>query len=309
MAMVIRRIFDRGGAQMAAQMLPHEPRSGITERLDLTYTPSPNARAADTMLDVFTQDTGTGALPTVIWIHGGGWVAGDKAQIASYLKILAAQGYTTVGLNYTRGPDGIYPTAIQQLTTALTFLLDHADQFRIDPSRLVIAGDSAGAQLASQVATMITNPDYANLVGIRPTVSPDQLRGVILNCGVYDLDEMARATGLGLWGFRKCLWAYTGSRDWAVTPAGTQMSTIRFVSAQFPPTYISGGNGDPLTPGQSTPMAERLRRLGVPLTTRFFAPDHQPEQPHEYQFALGTAEADAALAETLTFLKGLFGRS
>lgn len=305
MAMAIRRIFERGGARLAAQMLPHVPGSGLVERLDLRYATQDKGSAADISLDVFAPDTGTDALPTVVWIHGGGWIAGDKSDVASYLKIIAAQGYTTVGLNYTRGPQAHYPTAVQQLNTALEYLLSRAGELRIDPDRIVLAGDSAGGQLASQLAVMITNPDYARQVGERPAIGPEQLRGVILNCGVYDLDMMNRATGLVGWGFRKCLWAYTGSRDWAATPAGTQMSTLRFVTPDFPPTYISGGNGDGLTAGQSVPLAERLRRLDVPVTTGFFADDHQPAQPHEYQFALGTAEADQALAATLTFLKGV----
>ncbi len=307
MAMVIRRIFERGGRQSMVQMLPHMPTVGIAELLDQPYAPSPTRTATDTALDVFAPDTGTDALPTVIWIHGGGWIAGDKSQIAPYLRVLAAQGYTTVGLNYTRGPQGRYPTALRQLDAAIGYLIDHAGELRIDPTRLVLAGDSAGAQLASQLAALVTNPEFARQVGIRPRLAPEQLRGMVLNCGVYDLDMMSRAKGLVGWGFKKTLWAYTGSRDWAKTPAGTQMSTLRFVTRDFPPTYISGGNGDGLTAGQSKPMAERLRRLGVPVTARFFDDGHEPPQPHEYQFALGTAEADEALTATLTFLKELPG--
>lgn len=305
MAMVIRRVFERGGAQSAAGMLPHVP-DGVTGRLDL-----PSATGArhdrDTRFDVFRPDSATGPLPTVVWIHGGGWVAGHKSDVAPYLKVLAAQGFTTVGLDYTRGPEAHYPTAVRQLNQALAHLIERADDYGIDPTSIVLAGDSAGAQLASQLTTMITNPTYAGQVGIAPALRPEQLAGVILNCGVYDLDMMSRATGLVGWGFKKALWAYTGSRHWATTPAGTQMSTLRFVTRDFPPTYLSGGNGDGLTTGQSIPLAERLRTLGVPVSALFFDDDHQPPQQHEYQFALGTAEADEALTATLTFLKTLPG--
>lgn len=313
MAMVIRRVFERGGAQAVEQMLPHVPTSGIVATLDRRYAVSVTGSAIDTCLDVFYPDTGTGsetdaghcALPTVIWIHGGGWIAGDKSDVAPYLKILAAQGYTMVGLNYTRGPAAHYPTAVEQLNSAIGYLAAHAAELRIDPSRIVLAGDSAGAQLASQLAALITNPEYAALVDVHPAIDRDRLKGVILNCGVYDLEMMSRGTGLTGWGFKKTLWAYTGSRDWASTPAGTQMSTLRFVTGDFPPTYISGGNGDRLTAGQSIPMADRLRRLGVQVTSVFFDAEHEPAQPHEYQFALGSSEADDALQATLQFLRGL----
>jgi acetyl esterase/lipase len=54
-------------------------------------------------LDVFHPGEGGAPLPTIVWIHGGAFLSGDKGQIANYLKILAAKGYTTVGVNYSLG--------------------------------------------------------------------------------------------------------------------------------------------------------------------------------------------------------------
>src|SRR5690606_25571039 len=118
-------------------------------------------------------------------------------------------------LNYTVGPEAVYPTAVRQLNEALAFLQVHADEYRIDPDRIVLAGDSAGGNLASQLAALVTNPDYADLMGIRPALRPAQLVGVILNCGVYDLQAMADLTGISAWGFKVALWAYTGTRNWS----------------------------------------------------------------------------------------------
>src|SRR5690606_861577 len=105
---------------------------------------------------------------TIVWIHGGAWISGSTGNVDPYLKILAAEGYTTVALGYGLGPEATYPTAVTQLNEALAYIDDHADEFSIDTTQIVLAGDSAGAQLASQMATLITNPAYADLVGIRP---------------------------------------------------------------------------------------------------------------------------------------------
>jgi acetyl esterase/lipase len=124
---------------------------------------------------------------------------------------------------------------------------------------------------------------------------------------VYELDGMAKLTGIGAWGFKVALWAYTGTKDWSQEPAGALMSSLEFVTADFPPTYISGGNADALTLIQSVPMASRLDELGVEVTRLFYPADHEPALPHEYQFHLDGADAQNALQQTLRFLDTVAG--
>lgn len=181
-------------------------------------------------------------------------------------------------------------------------MLDHAADYGIDPDRIVLAGDSAGAQLASQLATMVTNPDFELLVGIDAPMRASQLVGVVLNCGVYELDGMAKLTGIGAWGFHIALWAYTGTKDWSQQAPGALMSTLEFVTPDFPATWISGGNGDALTWVQSVPMANRLEELGVDVTRVFYPADHEPALQHEYQFHLDLDDAQDALRSTIRFL-------
>ena len=168
---------------------------------------------------------------------------------------------------------------------------------------IILAGDSAGAQLASQLATIITNPRYAELLDVEPAIAANQVDGIILNCGVYDLRAMAELQGLPAWGFKAALWAYTGTKDWSEQASGATMSTIQFVDADFPPTYISGGNGDGLTWLQSIPLAQRLDALGVEVTEVFWPAPHEPQLPHEYQFHLDLPEAQEALARTVEWLE------
>jgi acetyl esterase/lipase len=302
-ALLIRAVFTNGADQTVREMTPYIPAGGYTEKLGLAYSDG----GTDTTFDIFSAE-GDEALPTVVWIHGGAWLSGDKRDVAPYLKILAAEGYTTVGLNYTIAPEAQYPTAVTQLNEALRYLVANADELRIDPQRIVLAGDSAGSQLASELATITTNADFASKAAIDPALQPEQLRAVVLNCGVYDLDGLAAgAQGLIGWGFKTALWAYTGDRDWSDTPAGTQMSTLDYVTADFPATYISGGNGDALTDGQSKPLASELESLGVDVTELFWPADTDPALPHEYQFHLDFDAAHVALEQTLEFLGRVTG--
>ena len=303
-ALFIRALFTDSGAKTVAAMEAYAPPADALEAsLDIPYdTTAVGGSASDRLFDVYSPAGTTGPLPTVIWIHGGAWISGSKDNIDPYVQILAAEGYTTVSLNYTVGPEAIYPVALTQLNDALGFLVAHADEYRIDPDRLVIAGDSAGSQLTSQLAAMITNPDYAATVGLEPSLTPKQLVGVMLNCGIYDVSEIPNAPGIGGWGFRTALWAYLGEKDWANTAGGEEMSTIDDVTAAFPTTWISGGNADPLTAGQSKPFAAKLAELGVDVTTVFYPDDTVPALEHEYQFRLNLDAAQSALASVIQWL-------
>ncbi len=297
-ALLIRALFEDDANKTVAEMNKYAPESGIDATLDLAYADE----GTDTTFDVFSPSGTTGPLPTVVWIHGGAWISGSKENVDPYARILAAEGYTVVTLNYTVAPEATYPTAVRQLNDAFRYLVDNASDLRIDPNRIVIAGDSAGSQYTSQLATMITNPAYAEKVGIEPSLKPEQVRGVMLNCGIYDVSGIPDAPGLGGWGFRIALWSYLGTKDWSNTVGGELMSTLDDVTGDFPTTWISGGNGDPLTATQSKPMAERLGGLGVDVTELFFPDDTEPAMPHEYQFHLDFENAHVALDSMLAFL-------
>jgi len=295
---LLRVVFNSQANETVTEMNKYAPTDGIDATFDISYGDA----GANTTFDIFSPSDTTGPLPTVIWVHGGAWVSGDKSMRDPYARILAAQGYTVATLNYTVAPDAIYPTAVEQLNEAFGYISENAAELRVDPDRIVLAGDSAGGQLVSQLATMITSPAYADKVGIEPTLTADQVRGVILNCGVYDLKGIPDTPGLLGWGFRIALWAYQGDKDWSNTPNGEVMSTIDDVTADFPTTWISGGNGDPLTAMNSEPMAAQLEKLGVDVTALFFPEDTTPALQHEYQFHLDNPNAQKALTSTLTFL-------
>ncbi len=80
------------------------------------------------------------------------------------------------------------------------------------------------------------------------------------------------------------------------------MSPYYHVTKDFPATFISGGNGDPLTNTQSIPLASKLTSLGVPVTQLFYPANDTPSLPHEYQFNLDTTNGKQAFSRTVDFL-------
>ncbi|QJU52890.1 alpha/beta hydrolase [Herbiconiux sp. KACC 21604] len=319
--LVIRKAFERGAVSNTAQLRRHPPARAVEVTTGIPYTHA-GAPTFDLVLPAgHPRDE---ALPVVVWVHGGAWISGFAADNVPYLEHLAAAGYAAVALDYTVAPEARYPTAVRQLDEALGHLTEHAAELGIDPERIVLAGDSAGAQLASQLAALTVDPEYARALGLRASLRPEQLRGVVLQCGVYDIAAMADVHGIAGWGFKAALWALTGEKDWSHSGAASTMSTIDVIGrtpestdgddsehpiAPFPPVFISGGNGDALTSIQSLPMSERMRAVGIDVTTLFWPADHEPPLPHEYHLHLDRPEAHDALRQTLDFVRRVTRRT
>lgn len=298
-ALLIRYVFDRGGRRTAARLAPRVP-AEVSAVLDEPYRwGDPDAR-----LDVFRPAGAVTPLPTVVWVHGGGWLSGDKAHVAGYLQLLAAEGFVTVGVNYSIAPGRRYPVPVGQVADALRYLVRAADRLGVDPAHLVLAGDSAGSHVAAQVANAVTDPRYARALGLTAPVRRDQLRGLVLFCGPYDLGVAAATTGAARMIMHIFAWAYSGRRTVLREQTGEELfSVARHVSGSFPPTFLSVGNADALRP-HSELLAARLRALGVPVQTVFYPADHQPRLGHEYQFDLRLAEARDVFARMVGFLRG-----
>jgi len=294
-SLLIRRGFDQMSAKVASDLEKHVP-AGITAVENQQY----RENDSDGFLDVFYPETTTKLLPVVVWVHGGAWVSGDKDDIDNYLKIIASHGYVAVGVDYTIAPERQYPFPIVQLNDALRYLQKNGDRLHIDTNKIVLAGDSAGSQIVAQMANVITSPSYAEEMDMTPSLSQDKLKGMLLNCGAYDLalpDYNGPFGGL----LHTVLWAYSGQKDFLSDPKLKPASVVNYITKDFPPTFITAGNVDPLL-AQSTEFAKKLQSLAVPTSELFYPENHQPQLNHEYQFNLDTADGKRALQQMLDFL-------
>jgi len=174
-AWLIRWLGTAGTRRLGQSMARHVPQ-GVSEILDLQYL----AGHQKTYLDVFFPTKVHGQaqrLPAIVWVHGGAWIAGNKSDVANYLRVLASFGFTVVGVGYSLAHEFRYPSPVRQTAAALLYLQAHAERLHVDPDRIVLAGDSAGAQIASQLALVVSDPDYALRLGIpapipRPSCAP-----------------------------------------------------------------------------------------------------------------------------------------
>jgi len=296
-ALVVRKVFAASGAKLAMALDRHEP-ANVTGLINERYGADP-----DMFLDLFRPVSASGPLPLMVWVHGGGFVGGTKDEMAGFLKLVAGHGFAVAAPRYSLAPGRRYPTPLRQLMQALQYLQANAGRLLIDPDRIALAGDSAGAQIAAQAGALVTTLGYADAVGITPTITPAQLRGLILACGPYDLQLVRHPTSpAGRLFMQVALQAYSGKRRFLDDPAFAAWSITDHVSTAFPPALITVGNADPLRP-HSELLADKLQTQGAETETLFFPAGHQPPVGHEYQFDLDTDAGQLFLERLLTFLR------
>jgi acetyl esterase len=290
-----RTVMDAWGVADNVLASKHAP-ADIEEQRDLAYLP--NERSA--RLDVYRPARHSNPLPVVVWVHGGGFMSGDKAHVANYLKIIAGAGFATVAVNYGLAPMARYPEPVRDVADALRYLQEHAARLRIDTSRIVLAGDSAGAQIAAQVGIVVSSRPYAASMQMLAPIPREHLRGLVLFCGLYDPDLRDNAESHKRF-LAMATKAYFGVEDISNDPRKAQFSIVGNLPAGMPPLFVSAGNGDPLV-AHAYKLVEVARAKGVQVEPLFFE-SASPKLDHEYQFVLDSREGQEALQRMLGFLR------
>ena len=134
--------------------------------------------------------------PTVIYFHGGGFFGGSKCDgdplaetdATALLDDICSEGFNLVNIDYALVPEYRFPTPVIQANEAFLFLMDHAEEYHLNMDQIVIMGSSAGAIITSQIGSVITNPDYAALLGIDPALKSEQVKALVIDDAplVYD---------------------------------------------------------------------------------------------------------------------------
>ena len=91
-------------------------------------------------------------------------------------------------------PEYHFPDPLVQANEAFRFLAEHSEEYHLDMNRVVIMGSSAGAIMTSQLGSVITNPDYADALGIAPVLKPEQIKAVVLDDAPLAYDKFSLGT-------------------------------------------------------------------------------------------------------------------
>ncbi len=297
-ASYVRRQFAEGvGVKLVTPAIYHELSQKVRAGQEIEYT----SRFRSNQLDLFSPRDATGPLPTIIWIHGGGFVGGDKAGIRTWATMVAAKGYTIVSINYERAWENHYPGPLIQLGEVYSFL--RRERFpTVDLHHLITSGDSAGAQIASQFTALQVNPELASSMKVPAVIPKGDLIGSILYCGPYDLRSLYDSPSwFGRFLVRQLGWAYFGIRHWRDTPQAAQASVIAWVTADFPATFMSDGN-DGSFEAHARKLEAKLKQRAVSVDSLYYPAEHK-KIGHEYQFDFSIPESMECYNRTVAFLE------
>jgi len=259
----------------------------------------PVARVEDRELDTragprrarcYTPTSDGRALPVVAYFHGGGWVfMGIETHDRICRRLANATGALVVSVDYRLAPEHRFPAALEDCEAATAWLAHHADQLGGDPTRLVVAGDSAGGNLAASVAlrARTVGPPLAAQVLIYPVCDAARDTASYRENGdgyLLTADDMA-------W-FWECYLGPDGD------PADAFASPLRAANlGGLPPALVITGEFDPLR-DEGEAYARRLDGFDVPVELHRFE-----GMVHGF---LGmdalVPEADTAMARIAAFL-------
>ena len=156
---------------------------GLRVTKNLKYCLDPNLT-----LDLFEKRVPK-IRPIFIYFHGGGFISGDKSKREWMLKHLASNDYSVINVNYGTSINYPYPNQIQNCALALKWVEENAIKYSLDLNNIAIGGDGAGAFLATQIAILNADREYAKKLDC--VMSNVNIKGLVLLRGVYDLTRVA----------------------------------------------------------------------------------------------------------------------
>ena len=261
---------------------------GVTQCRNIRY----GSHGRWNLLDVYYPEGTEGQLPTIVSIHGGGYVYGTKEIYRRYGMDMAARGFAFVNFNYRLAPKWKFPTPLHDTNAVMEWVCKNAHQYHLDPERIILVGDSAGAQLASQYAAIWSNPKYAALFDMAP--APVQIRALGLNCGLYD--PTAFRPGSSLEGLAR---DYLGKLAFTDEP---RLRVLDAIGVNYPPAFISTSHHDFLREN-AQPMYEHLRARGIPAKVECYGAEETPEVAHVFHVNIRLPEAKSCNDDEAAFFR------
>lgn len=212
-------------------------------------------------MDLFVpkQREGHAPCPAILWICGGSFLVMDRSVWMPELLRFARAGYVVASMEYRTGNEAPFPASLSDAKAAVRYLKAHADEFCIDPCRIAVMGESAGAVLATQTALMSGRREYDT--GDHPDYDSSVHALVdFYGTAVSSVNAVRAGDNVPDWAMRAYIGEDTKER-WACAYAGN------YISDQTPPTLIIHGRNDSVVPiGSSREFYNTMKERGADVT-------------------------------------------
>jgi acetyl esterase/lipase len=202
-------------------------------------------------LDLYRARGAATPRPLIIVVHGGSWNGGDKKELPAINRYLAGRQYAVASINYRHAPKHPSPAAVDDVFRAIEFLRANAADLRLDTTRIILLGRSAGGQVALSAAYAGKDPAIRGVVAF---YAPTDL--------VLGYEKPSRR---GVLDSRQALENYLGGTPSEKSDQYAAASPVNFITAATPPTLLIHGGLDPIVwPIHSELAASRLEAASRP---------------------------------------------
>ena len=204
--------------------------------------------------------------PTIIYIHGGGFILGDKVagdplavstgRDVGFCAEVAKRGCNVIGVNYALAPEFRFPVQIEQVDLMLDYLTRHQEDLGLDMDRVFLGGGSAGAILSEIYGAVLCNPAYAKQLGIYPSIRREQIKGLLLDEAALNkshFEENMNAM-LGCW---------MGVDNLSEREEADILNAARWIEESYIPSFINASNQEPFFKDSADELAAVLEKIGT----------------------------------------------
>lgn len=238
--------------------IPVEIEEKIVINKDIVYS---NRDENVCLLDTYHIPEEGKKYPVMLYIHGGGFIAGDKKHRRGVSKWYASQGLYVFNVNHGL-METTYPTPVIDVVNALNYVVDNAQALSLDLDNIFVSGDSSGAYYASMLTACTVNDELCNALGAEKPKA--KIKACVFNCGVYDLEKMM-SKPMALEINYKVFKRLTGIKkgDYNAWEYASVANPVEQITSDFPPCFIVSAKKDMFCVGQVEPLIEKLESSGV----------------------------------------------
>mgnify|MGYP001197530562 CR=1 FL=1 len=206
-------------------------------------------------VDLYLPRNATGATPVLMYIHGGGWVGGNKEANVLRLLPYLEMGWAVVNVQYRLGRIARAPAAVEDCLCALQWVKRHADDYNFDVSKIVVTGNSAGGHLALTTGMV---PKSSGLDLECQIQEPLGVAAIINWYGITDVGDLIQGHNTKSYAVR-----WMGSLSDRLDVA-RRVSPLSYVRDGLPPIFTIHGDADPVVPYQhAVRLHHELDNAGV----------------------------------------------
>jgi acetyl esterase/lipase len=230
-----------------------------------TQTDIEYARAGEVSLKLDLHRPQAENPPLLVYVHGGGWRAGDKKDMP--VVDLYDKGYAIASVDYRLSTQAVFPAQVHDIKAAIRFLRSNAGVYHINASKIAIVGSSAGGHLAALVGVSNGSKELEGSIGEHLDQSSD-VQAIVSYYGASNLESiLSQSTPKGLEFRIPALKLLLGDTPDKKPELARLASPVKHLDKKDPPLLLIHGDADPqMPPQQSQELAKACEKQGLPVT-------------------------------------------